>query len=219
MVAGPEAALERVYGRRPRLKSPVRFRSWIGGDRDGNPFVTPEVTAFAGRYAREVARRRFLEALEDLVRDLSLAEARVPVPREVRERGEGVERFMGEPYRRYFAALYRALEREEATTEGLLAALKAAERGLREVGLGRVAEAFLDPLEARLSAFGLELAPLDLREESGRLLGPRPSSSGWAGSTPTSSPFPRRSGSASSPRSSRPPAPSSPWGRPRRGRP
>lgn len=170
VVAGLEAALERVYGRRPRLKSPVRFRSWIGGDRDGNPFVTPEVTAFAGRYAREVARRRFLEALEDLVRDLSLAETRVPVPREVREGGEGVERFMGEPYRRFFAALYRALEREEATTEGLLAALKAAERGLREVGLGRVAEAFLDPLEARLSAFGLELAPLDLREESGRLL-------------------------------------------------
>ncbi|MCS7218795.1 MAG: phosphoenolpyruvate carboxylase [Thermus sp.] len=170
VVAGLEAALERVYGRRPRLRSPVRFRSWIGGDRDGNPFVTPEVTAFAARYARQVARERFLQELEALVRDLSLAEARVPVPREVRSGGEGVERFAGEAYRRFFAGLYGRLEREELTTEGLLRAVRLAEGGLEGVGLGPVARAFLRPLEARLTAFGLELAPLDLREESAKLL-------------------------------------------------
>jgi len=170
VVAGLEAALERVYGKRPRLKSPVRFRSWIGGDRDGNPFVTPEVTAFASRYAREVAKGRYLEELEALVRDLSLSEARIPVPKEVREGGEGVERFPGEPYRRYFAALYRALEGEALSTEGLSRALRVAEKGLEGVGLTQVVQAFLQPLEARLSAFGLELAPLDLREESGKLL-------------------------------------------------
>ncbi len=170
VVAGLEAALERVYGKRPRLKSPVRFRSWIGGDRDGNPFVTPGVTAFAARYAREVARRKFLEALEALVRDLSLSGARVPVPREVQEGGQGVERFPGEPYRRYFAALYRRLEAGEATPEEMERALRVAAAGLEPLGLGGVVESFLRPLEARLSAFGLELAPLDLREESGRLL-------------------------------------------------
>jgi phosphoenolpyruvate carboxylase len=63
VVEGLETALERVYGKRPRLKSPVRFRSWIGGDRDGNPFVTPEVTRFAARYAREVAKEKVLEEL------------------------------------------------------------------------------------------------------------------------------------------------------------
>ncbi|GAA6730292.1 phosphoenolpyruvate carboxylase [Thermus brockianus] len=170
VVEGLEAALERVYGKRPYLRSPVRFRSWMGGDRDGNPYVTPEVTAFAGRYAREVAKGRYLEELEALVRDLSLSEARIPVPKEVREGGEGVERFPGEPYRRYFAALYRALEGEALSTEGLARALKVAEKGLEGVGLAQVAQAFLRPLEARLSAFGLELAPLDLREESGKLL-------------------------------------------------
>ncbi|GLV48304.1 phosphoenolpyruvate carboxylase [Thermus sp. LT1-2-5] len=170
VVGGLEAALERVYGQRPRLRSPVRFRSWIGGDRDGNPFVTPEVTAFASRYAREVARGKFLEALEGLVRDLSLSEARLPVSKEVREGGEGIERFPGEPYRRYFAALYRALEGGSLSTEELSRALKVAEKGLEGVGLAQVAEVFLRPLEARLSAFGLELAPLDLREESGKLL-------------------------------------------------
>ncbi len=169
VVEGLETALERVYGKRPRLRSPVRFRSWIGGDRDGNPFVTPEVTAFAARYARQVAREKFLGELEGLVRDLSLSEAKVPVPREVRAGGEGVERFPGEPYRRFFARLYARLEREEASTEELLRALRAAEAGLGGVGLEAVVQAFLRPLEARLSAFGLELAPLDLREESSRL--------------------------------------------------
>ncbi|UZX14945.1 phosphoenolpyruvate carboxylase [Thermus sp. PS18] len=170
VVEGLEAALEKVYGRRPRLKSPVRFRSWIGGDRDGNPFVTPEVTAFAARYARQVARERFLLELENLVRDLSLSETKVPVPRGVREGGEGTERFPGEPYRRFFARLYARLEKGEASTEELLRALRVAEEGLASVGLEQVAASFLCPLEARLFAFGLELAPLDLREESGKLL-------------------------------------------------
>jgi phosphoenolpyruvate carboxylase len=170
VVEGLETALERVYGKRPRLKSPVRFRSWIGGDRDGNPFVTPEVTRFAARYAREVAKEKVLEELGALVRDLSLSEAKVPVPREVRAGGEGVERFPGEPYRRFFAQIYRKVSQDEATTEELLSALKVAEGGLRAVGLEEVGKSFLRPLEARLSAFGLELAPLDLREESGKLL-------------------------------------------------
>jgi phosphoenolpyruvate carboxylase len=170
VVEGLETALERVYGKRPRLKSPVRFRSWIGGDRDGNPFVTPEVTRFAARYAREVAKEKVLEELGALVRDLSLSEAKVPVPREVRAGGEGVERFPGEPYRRFFAQIYRKVSQDEATTEELLSALKVAEGGLRAVGLEEVGRSFLRPLEARLSAFGLELAPLDLREESGKLL-------------------------------------------------
>jgi len=170
VVAGLEEALERVYGMRPRLKSPVRFRSWIGGDRDGNPFVTPAITAFAARHARQVAREKVLRELEDLVRDLSLSESKVPAPREVRAEGEGVGRFPGEPYRRFFARLYARLEREEVGTEEMLRALRVAEAGLSAVGLDEVAESFLRPLEARLSAFGLELAPLDLREESGKLL-------------------------------------------------
>ncbi|WP_337843805.1 phosphoenolpyruvate carboxylase [Thermus sp.] len=165
-----EDALERVYGERHRLKSPVRFRSWIGGDRDGNPFVTPEVTAFAADYARRVAKERYLAELEALVRDLSLSEGRLPVPRAVREGGEEVERFPGEPYRRYFAQLYRKLEREGLSEEAFARALFQAERGLEEAGLGEVAQVFLKPLSHRLSAFGLALAPLDLREESGKLL-------------------------------------------------
>ncbi|PZN11390.1 MAG: phosphoenolpyruvate carboxylase, partial [Bacillota bacterium] len=77
LVEGLERAVEVYYGRRPRLRPPIAFRSWIGGDRDGNPHVTPEVTAWAQRYARQEISRRYVESLQGLVRDLSLAEERV----------------------------------------------------------------------------------------------------------------------------------------------
>ena len=161
-----EEAVERVYGKRPSLPSFVRFRSWIGGDRDGNPHVTPEVTRFAGEYARKVARENLLQELDRLIRDLSLSEERFPAPREVRQGGEGVERFLGEPYRRFFLRLAQGLS--ETTTRELLRQVEGARRGLWR--LPTVVRAHLDPLRVRLLAFGLELAPLDLREESGRLL-------------------------------------------------
>jgi phosphoenolpyruvate carboxylase len=148
--------------------------------------VTPEVTRFAARYAREVAKEKVLEELGALVRDLSLSEAKVPVPREVRAGGEGVERFPGEPYRRFFAQIYRKVSQDEATTEELLSALKVAEGGLRAVGLEEVGKSFLRPLEARLSAFGLELAPWTFGRSRGSSSWPPPSSFAWAGSTQTS---------------------------------
>ncbi|HEY8394403.1 MAG TPA: phosphoenolpyruvate carboxylase [Thermaerobacter sp.] len=80
LVEGLERAVAAYYGRRPRLQPPIAFRSWIGGDRDGNPHVTPEVTAWAQRYARQEISRRYVEALEELVRDLSLAQERLPAP-------------------------------------------------------------------------------------------------------------------------------------------
>ncbi|MBT1564059.1 phosphoenolpyruvate carboxylase, partial [Klebsiella pneumoniae] len=60
------------------------FRSWIGGDRDGNPNVTPDVTLWAQRYARELALQRFVEEIDGLIRALSLSEDRLPTPREIR---------------------------------------------------------------------------------------------------------------------------------------
>ncbi len=61
-----------------RLAVPLRWGSWVGGDRDGNPYVTPEITLATARRASYVILGRYLEALDELVRRLSLSAAIAP---------------------------------------------------------------------------------------------------------------------------------------------
>ncbi|MBC7788430.1 MAG: phosphoenolpyruvate carboxylase [Anaerolineae bacterium] len=62
-----------------RLAMPLRFGTWVGGDRDGNPFVTPEITIAAARRASYAILGRYLGVLEELVQRLSLS-ARLSQP-------------------------------------------------------------------------------------------------------------------------------------------
>lgn len=67
-----EKAIERVYGaelaegQQIRVPNILRFGSWIGGDRDGNPFVTPEVTELALRLQKREILRHYLREVSDL---------------------------------------------------------------------------------------------------------------------------------------------------------
>ncbi|HEV7387055.1 MAG TPA: phosphoenolpyruvate carboxylase [Gemmatimonadaceae bacterium] len=61
-----------------RLSVPLRFGTWVGGDRDGNPYVTPETTIATARRASHVILGRYQESLEDLTRRLSLSSAIAP---------------------------------------------------------------------------------------------------------------------------------------------
>ncbi|MCP4203570.1 MAG: phosphoenolpyruvate carboxylase [bacterium] len=104
------------------LSPMVRFRSWIGGDRDGNPFVTPEVTEETYRLQGEVAIERHLADVDLLVQRLSQWERRLPKAASLdRLRGElekladrfGLSpRFAGEPYRRRLFYVHRDLTEE-----------------------------------------------------------------------------------------------------------
>ena len=75
-----EKAVERYY---PGLKIPrdwLRLASWIGGDRDGNPYVTSEVTAETLRLHRGLAVENHRRAFQELARHLSASSKRVPPP-------------------------------------------------------------------------------------------------------------------------------------------
>ena len=56
-----------------RLAVPLRWGTWVGGDRDGNPYVTPEITIATARRATHVILGRYRESLDDLVQRLSLS--------------------------------------------------------------------------------------------------------------------------------------------------
>ncbi|HEU4742297.1 MAG TPA: phosphoenolpyruvate carboxylase [Meiothermus sp.] len=181
LVEGLEQAVEAHYGTRPDLSPPLVFRSWIGGDRDGNPNVTPEVTLWAQKYARELALRQFVDEVDGLIRDLSFTEDRLPTPREIRLATEEAfkklplpDRFAGEPYRRYLMIpryKLRSLLGEQpgpgyAGGGEFVADLRTVETGLAHLGLQKTARALVKPARLRAEAYGLDLVSLDLREES-----------------------------------------------------
>lgn len=144
----------------------VRFRSWIGGDRDGNPNVTPEVLATV--YARHAAVA--LEAHLDGARAL---DARLS---HRRERLAGYENDEStEPFRDLVARMRERLERANSgaapsgprcASDVYLADLAALEASLSTAGARREAAAFVRPQRYRAQATRFHLAALDVREHS-----------------------------------------------------
>jgi phosphoenolpyruvate carboxylase len=99
-----ERALELAYGAARDIGALVRFRTWIGGDRDGNPFVTAEVTRRALDEHRRTALQLHLRELYDLRHELSLSSERAPAPPELVAAitADAGEVPLPEPHRRHF---------------------------------------------------------------------------------------------------------------------
>ena len=184
-----EDALDAAFGaaQGPPLPTVVRFRSWIGGDRDGNPNVTPALTREATTLQAEVALDAYLRDVDELVQRLSQWERRVTLTRPFRDdlsrvsdREGSPRRFPEEPYRQKLAFVHRFLERERAGlrgngeggypggADGLVEDLALVESTLELSQGGRAARAFVRPALYRAMAFRFHLAPLDLREHSAK---------------------------------------------------
>lgn len=73
-------ALRAYYGKAPDLPVLLRYRSWIGSDRDGNPNVTAEVTRQTIRMQRRAALEMFDAELRVLRRELSISDRLAPIP-------------------------------------------------------------------------------------------------------------------------------------------
>ncbi len=169
------------------LLRPIRFGTWVGGDRDGNPNVTPEIT----RTVLERQRRRGLELTADeidtLVTELSVSTRIAGHSEELTARCEDYrERFPGvarryerlnaeEPYRLMLSFMRERVERAiEQRRDGYRCAdelvddLLVLRSSLLEHNGARIAAGPLDRVLRVVVAFGFTMATMDIREDAGR---------------------------------------------------
>jgi len=159
------------------------FRSWAGSDRDGNPFVTPEVTTDTLERQRSVVLEKYSQSLKRLSGVLSQDGRRIDIGAELerslkadRSRLPGVadeakERYPGEPYRQKLKLMRERLRRiEDVRPDGygdeaaFLDDLEVIDRSLRSTGADVVADEYVEPLMRQVDTFGFTLASLDLRD-------------------------------------------------------
>ena len=177
---------------RSRLPAPqmLRMGSWIGGDRDGNPFVTHATLTYAVDRQSALALAHYLEEAHALGRELSLSLQRVDISPGLKRLADAAddtsEQRRDEPYRRALTGVYArlaatslALGHRDALRRPLSAArpyaastefvkdLDTMIASLRTHGSARVIYGRLMRLRHAAQAFGFHLASVDLRQHSG----------------------------------------------------
>lgn len=170
--------LETAGERLPLDAAPIRFASWMGGDRDGNPNVTSRVTREVLLLGRWMAADLYLRDLEQLKAELSMWKANSALKAEV---GDAAEPYR-ELLRRLLARVEATRDWAKASLDGkpydggpiiesrdqLYAPLLACYRSLCDVGLDTIANGVLLDTLRRVAVFGVTLTKLDIRQEAGR---------------------------------------------------
>lgn len=171
------------------LPSFLRMGSWIGGDRDGNPFVTAPVLRQAMRMQSTRALQFYLDELHTLGSELSLSTRVIDVSEPLRQLAErspdpSPHRKM-EPYRRAISGIYARVAATLRTLDGLEAPRHAVgdappyqtptefradldiiDRSLTVNGSAALAKGRLRHLRRAVDLFGFHLASIDLRQNS-----------------------------------------------------
>ena len=180
-----EDALAAAYpGERLRVGPFLRYGSWVGGDRDGNPNVTAEVTRGALELQRRLALVHLERDAEALGRELSVSAHRFDVPAALRasiaadaarlpDVAVRARRYEAEPWREKLwyvrARLVAARERRDGAypdARSYLEDLALIERTLDAPGLEPLRRGRLRDAVRRAEVFGFHLATLDLRQHS-----------------------------------------------------
>jgi phosphoenolpyruvate carboxylase len=161
--------------------APLRFGSWIGGDRDGNPNVTPETTRQATWMARWVAADLYAREIDSLRTELSIGTASAELRRVVGDAPEPYRALLRDVVARLVATRTHAAARIESESGSAGAPerlyldqaafaepLRLCHRSLVETGNTVIADGRLTDILRRVAAFGLTLTPLDLRQDATR---------------------------------------------------
>ncbi len=145
----------------------LRFGSWIGGDRDGNPNVTTEVTLQTLATLREAARRAYIQDIAHL--EMHLTQATDDAQDTLLQAIPSIDGITHphERYREKLACIRHKLEHDQYRSRlGLLDDLRLIQATLRQHKGLRVAEGKLRRVIRKVRLFGLYLTPLDIREDS-----------------------------------------------------
>ncbi|WP_053991211.1 phosphoenolpyruvate carboxylase [Mangrovimonas sp. TPBH4] len=168
----------------------IQFGSWVGGDRDGHPFVTAEFTASTLRLHRKAILKVIHEQLFELAAELSISSYTTPIPKDFLkdietaanlfgdEGQKAMDRNPSEPFRQYVNLLLVRLEHTiednhalgEAgyfkTSNDLILELRKLRQVLIDLGAKQMAKQWLFPIERLVQCFGFHLAKLDIRQNS-----------------------------------------------------
>ncbi len=172
----------------------IRFGSWIGGDRDGNPFVTPETTRDALAMAHSLLLTHYRRRMQNVFEQLASSTQQVPVSAELsalldryltqlRTAGQNAleERFPNESVRLLIACIMMRLGATPQSAvpvpanpaltpytraADLLSDLDTLRNSLEEHQGHRLAEMLIDPLLMEVRTYGLHLQTLDIRQHA-----------------------------------------------------
>ncbi len=164
-----------------RVPNILKFGSWIGGDRDGNPFVTPEMTWNTLERQRDVVLSKYKSSVKELMRKLSQSTNRIPICGELIASIEEDQKKLpnvkqwGVPHESYRVKLAYVLEKLNRVNsengyndvESFIEDLKLITNSLRQHYPEGYHFADLHKLIRQASLFGFHLATLDIRNHSG----------------------------------------------------
>jgi phosphoenolpyruvate carboxylase len=164
-------SLERYYPTRDWSHVPgiLRFASWIGGDRDGNPNVTPQITLDTLAKFRKSALAAYQKDVEYLLARFTQSDYEIDFSPELKTRVNGSisPRYQGELYRQHLQNIIDRLISDQYTShDDLLHDLQLLSESLRKNRGNHSAEGTLHRLIVKVQIFGLHLIPLDVREDS-----------------------------------------------------
>lgn len=158
--------------------APIRFASWMGGDRDGNPNVTASVTREVLLLARWMAADLYLRDIDQLAAELSMQQASPALLARVGESAEPYRSLLKQLRERLRAtrswaeaALHDDLSAPAAVLQDnreLFEPLQCCYQSLHDCGMGVIADGPLLDCLRRAATFGLFLGRLDVRQDASR---------------------------------------------------
>ena len=163
----------------PKNFNPIEFGSWMGGDRDGNPNVTSEVTKEVILLSRWEAAKLYEKELTKLIRSLSMEKCSKKIKNKTGKTFEPYRVFL-RPLRNKMRVTHRLIEQHLvrnkpldhkkllSSKEEILKPLRVVRTSLEQNQSENIASGDLLDLMRRTKCFGINLAKLDIRQESKR---------------------------------------------------